>query len=463
MEALNVLIVEDNLGDFILIRENIEEEFVEATIHHVSSFAELVDFFKNPPTIDAILLDLSLPDGNGHELVSNTVKLVGNTPILVLTGYADKEFGIKTLSLGVSDFLLKDELNASQLIKSITYSIERRKIALKLRESVNRYNNVAKATSDAIWDYDFATQQTFIVGQGYKNLFGYNIVDGFTPRFFWESKLHPAEKEAIIKEFNEILSSPTNAQNSLEYRFQRSDGSYAHILDRFFIIYENGQITRIIGAMQDISKLKNEQQQLKLLSSVITNANDSVTITDADLQDNLGPKIVYVNKAFTQMSGYTSEEVIGLQPFFLQKIEGNEAAIEIINAAMQQGSSCETQIMNRKKNGESYGVAISISPVTDNNGTLTNFIAIEKDITERMKYIQAIELQNEKLREIAWTQSHIVRAPIARMMGLIDILQNHRTMEMSQEELLNYIANSANELDVILKDIVKKAEQVTTN
>ncbi len=462
IEKLNILVVEDNLGDYVLIKEYIEEEFIETTLYHIETFTDLVQFYKNGYSIDAILLDLSLPDASGEELVTKTVQLAGNTPVLVLTGYADKDFGIKTLSLGVSDFLLKDELSASQLIKSILYSIERRKIALKLRESVNRYNNVSKATSDAIWDYDFSIQQTFIVGQGYKKLFGYDIVDAYAPKEFWESKLHPAEKEEVAKQLATIIANPSNEQGSLEYRFQRADGSYAYVLDRFFVIHENGKPIRTIGAMQDISRLKNEQQQLKLLSSVITNANDSVIITDANIQHNDWPKIVYANNAFSKMSGYTLQEVIGKTPLFLQPNTQNTKAIEIIKYALKKGESCETQMINYKKNGDEYGVTISISPVTDNTGTLTNFIAIERDITERMKYIQAIEKQNEKLREIAWTQSHVVRAPIARMMGLIDILQNHQTKEMNQEELLDYIASSAKELDTILKEIVKKAEQVHT-
>jgi hypothetical protein len=86
---------------------------------------------------------------------------------------------------------------------------------------------------------------------------------------------------------------------------------------------------------------------------------------------------------------------------------------------------------------------------------------IATDISERTRYIHAINEQNEKLREIAWTQSHIVRAPLARMIGLINLLHNPSLPEdVSPDGILNFILASAHELDGIIKEIVRKTEQV---
>lgn len=84
----------------------------------------------------------------------------------------------------------------------------------------------------------------------------------------------------------------------------------------------------------------------------------------------------------------------------------------------------------------------------------------ESDVTERKKQIIAIQKQNEQLKEIAWTQSHIVRAPLARMMGIINLFDEGIIQDLEVEEFLNYIKQSGTELDEIIKDIVKKTERV---
>lgn len=82
------------------------------------------------------------------------------------------------------------------------------------------------------------------------------------------------------------------------------------------------------------------------------------------------------------------------------------------------------------------------------------------DITERKRHLEAIQKQNEKLRDIAWIQSHVVRAPLARIMGLVDILSFDSLSEEERQEMLQHIITSAQELDGVIKDIVGKAERI---
>ena len=84
---------------------------------------------------------------------------------------------------------------------------------------------------------------------------------------------------------------------------------------------------------------------------------------------------------------------------------------------------------------------------------VTHWVSIGHDVTERMKYVEAIELQNEKLQNIAWIQSHVVRAPLARLMGLVDLVKNYENSQSEKEMLLGHILTSANELDGIIRNI----------
>lgn len=87
-------------------------------------------------------------------------------------------------------------------------------------------------------------------------------------------------------------------------------------------------------------------------------------------------------------------------------------------------------------------------------------MVLATDITDRLNYIKAIENQNEKLKEIAWLQSHVVRAPVARLMSLVGLIKNYENTEEEQNELLDYILMSARELDDVIRSISNKTNKI---
>ena len=95
----------------------------------------------------------------------------------------------------------------------------------------------------------------------------------------------------------------------------------------------------------------------------------------------------------------------------------------------------------------------------DETGEPARMIGALQDITEKMNQIQAVEEQNKKLQEIAWIQSHMVRAPLARILGVTDLLCDNKEEELSSE-LLSHLKISAAELDYIIRDIVKKTDEI---
>lgn len=150
-QIYNILVVEDNIGDFVLIEDYIREKMKHPKILQAKSFAETTEILGQNSNLDVILLDLSLPDISGEELVKRIRNMVEHIPIIVLTGYAQKNFGVKTLSLGVSDYLLKDEFTATELYKSIVYSIERIRVSSKLVESEKKYRHIFHSSPLPMW------------------------------------------------------------------------------------------------------------------------------------------------------------------------------------------------------------------------------------------------------------------------------------------------------------------------
>ncbi|MGF1923723.1 MAG: response regulator, partial [Bacteroidia bacterium] len=146
----NLLVVEDNLGDFELIEDFIIEQLDFHKITNARSFKEAEELLSKKNDYTIVLLDLSLPDHSGEKLIYDVLALCKNIPVVVLTGYADFAFGVKSLGIGVADYLLKEDLNGMLLLKSIVYSTERKKISCELEESEKRIRNFANQLNNAL-------------------------------------------------------------------------------------------------------------------------------------------------------------------------------------------------------------------------------------------------------------------------------------------------------------------------
>jgi PAS domain S-box-containing protein len=129
-----------------------------------------------------------------------------------------------------------------------------------LKESVNRYNVVSKATSDAIWDWDMITGE-IIWNQGIKSIFGYPQAS-YTDEW-WQQRVHPEDLDRVLADFDSLTKNRRN-RLKIEYRFECADGSYRYVLDRAFITFNrSGTPVRGIGSMQDISEHKETLEILE--------------------------------------------------------------------------------------------------------------------------------------------------------------------------------------------------------
>ncbi|MDP1728394.1 MAG: PAS domain S-box protein, partial [Bacteroidota bacterium] len=186
-----------------------------------------------------------------------------------------------------------------------------------------RYNLVAKATNDSIWDMNIATGEVSRFGDGFNNLFGYSLANYDNDHFHFTNLVHPEDLSELKESMNSAFNNPNERYWEKEYRFQKADGQYAYVYDKGYIIRDkNGKAQRMLGSA--------------------------------------------------------------------------------------------------------------------------------RDITERVNHINAIKEQNKRLREIAWKQSHIVRAPLARMIGLANLLDYENQVDEETNQILKYILSSAHELDEVI-------------
>ncbi len=151
---------------------------------------------------------------------------------------------------------------------------------------------------------------------------------------------------------------------------------------------------------------------LRTLSRSVDRSTDAILITQAEPIDDPGPRIVYVNPAFEQMTGYRAEEVIGKTPRILQGPKTDRAAIQRVRNALQSWQPVREEMINYRKDGSEFSVELSIVPVADDTGWYTHWFAIQRDTTEQYRLRERLEESQTRLRtllealpQLVWTAS----------------------------------------------------------
>jgi PAS domain S-box-containing protein len=222
----------------------------------------------------------------------------------------------------------------------------------------------------------------------------------------------------------------------------------------------NGEIIGLVGIGREITEKKKEETRLKLLESVITNATDGVVITTLGDADSPGNKIIFVNEAYSKMTGYTLEEVIGKSPSILQGVDTDKNELARISECLKRFEPCKMEVINYKKNGDQFWSSIAFSPITDKTGNYTHWIAIKRDVTDRKKMEQNFIIAKEKAEaaskaksEFLANMSHEIRTPLNSVIGFSDLMMKTK-LDETQQQYNSAVFQSANALLDIINEIL---------
>jgi len=270
------------------------------------------------------------------------------------------------------------------------------------------YRFVTEVTNDCLWEWDLQSKELFWIDGGHKRAFGYQIENALIPQSFWESRLHPDDKVRILAGLNEIMNKGTICIWEDEYRFKKADGEYAYVHDRGHIIYDSDKVaSRMIGATQDITARRSAEMQLleseKKLSLIARQTLNAVIITDSE------QKITWVNSAFTHITEYQPEEVIGRKPgSFLQGKETDPSTVQYLREKIKAKEPFDCEIINYSKSGRKYWMHIQGQPLLDENGNIQRYFAMETDVTE--KILLERKLVQERLTRQIEISSAVLKA-----------------------------------------------------
>jgi len=351
--------------------------------------------------------------------------------------------------------LYKNDIKNSSVFKKLKKSND------EIKESNERYDIVAKATSDTIWDWKIE-EDRLLWNKGIEGVFGYKQDQVGKSSKWWFENIHPEDSIKMSIKLYSFIEQKTEKWQD-QYRFKCADGTYKYVLDRGFILKdEEGKVVRMIGAIQDITKQKEEEQRLKLLETVITQTKDSVIITQADINDGEIPKIIYVNPAFSVMSGYSSDEIIGKSPDLFMGQNSDRQEYEKLINAIKNKEECQVETISYTKNKEEYWVSFSMLPVNNSDGELSHWVSIQRDITDEKKQeiekeqlIRELTQNNKDLQQFSYITSHNLRAPLSNLTGLLSLIEDIPIDNQELRAVLDGFNKSTNLLNETINDLVK--------
>lgn len=281
---------------------------------------------------------------------------------------------------------------------------ERKQAQEALRASDAEYRTLAEAMPQIVW-ITRADGWVLYFNQRWMDYTGLTLQQSLGEG--WTEPFHPDDRQRSWDAWQHATK--TQGTYALECRLRRADGEYRWWLTRGVPQRDaRGKVLKWFGTCTDIHDMKMAQESLRLLGSAVEQANESVMITEAEL-DAPGPRIVFVNPAFTRMTGYTSEQVIGQTPRVLQGPGTDRAVLARLRHELERGEVFEGEAINYRQDGSAFALEWQIAPLRAASGKVTHYLAIQRDVTER-KRAEA---------ELAAAQGQLVAA--SRQAGMAEV------------------------------------------
>jgi PAS domain S-box-containing protein len=215
------------------------------------------------------------------------------------------------------------------------------------------------------------------------------------------------------------------------------------------IIYKDRKCFLVIA--DDISDLIRKEKEIERLSLVAKHTTNGIIITGKDRS------IEWVNDAFIEMTGYRFEDAVGRMPTeLLHGIETDKSVEAEMTKLIGEGKNFSGELLNYKKDGSTMWVQTTVSPV-EIDGKADKYVAIFIDITDRKKQEEMIRRQNNRLKDIAFASSHLIRAPLANILGLTELLDE--SDKAANKEIVAHLKSSAHKLDETIKEMVSQSTQ----
>jgi len=321
-----------------------------------------------------------------------------------------------------------------------------------------RYDRALEGSRDGLWDWDLVNDKVFF-SKNWKKMLGFEDDELPNELDEWTKRVHPDDIDEAIKDIKDNQNKKTTYYKNI-HRMKHKNGFFVWILDRGKTYYdEEGKAIRMVGFHSDITELKNLEIDLKNTKKellefkfIIESAPVSIVITDIE------GKMTYVNPYICQLSAYSKEELIGLNPKIFRGDFSKETELKIKNM-WDKITSKKTWggiFKNKTKNNKDFWVTITVLPIINSKGEIVNFLGIMREVTKEV-YLEK-ELKEKEQMMLAQSKN----AAMGEMISMIahQWRQPITTISMSANNIIADI--ELNEFDEnVIKEIAHNIGEQT--
>jgi PAS domain S-box-containing protein len=479
LSGKSILIVDDHIENLNLLSSVLKAHY---RIRVATNGRDAFGLALATPSPDLILLDIMMPDLDGYAVCAR-LKANPQTkeiPVIFMTARTQTEDEARGFAVGAIDYLTKPvhpqlllarvraQLGLSELLRKarqqcqatgeqvlqitrerdehlaysehLTREIFRREAAeAALRESQARFDRLTDRLKDQVIFFSHSLQGELLYCSAGVQLLGINLSPEQAIGQNWVSIVNwTPESLQRRNEYDRQLIAGEKQVIDFEISFRHSDGTLRYFMVHEYLIHDYARnIDLIEGILVDITAQKAQEAQLRTLVQAVEQAQASIVISDAE------GIVLYVNPYFSEITGYTKEEVIGNNPRVLKSGQHDATFYETMWKTLASGQSWRGEIVNRKKDGSLFWESAAISPIVDATGHIVNYVAVKEDIGDR-KNLERIKEDVEQIMR------HDLKSPLNAIIGMPQVLELDHNLTPIQREMIGLIRESGlNMLDMI--------------
>jgi PAS domain S-box-containing protein/diguanylate cyclase (GGDEF)-like protein len=379
-QPVRILLLEDSPLDAKVVMAEVERGTIPARVMHVTDRQGVLAAL-DAGGWDLMITDFSLADMTGMDLLAWVRERQLDIPVIVVSNSVGDELAVLTMHAGARDFITKGSL--ARLNPAIERELQEQETRRQrwlaeaaLAESEKNFRQLTEAIPEVFWLIDSERQQILYLSPAFETVWEQPPAPIMNQPLRLLETIHPEDYDRV---YLQVSSRGWQGLN-LEYRIVLPDGAVRWVNTRSFpILDENGRVVRIAGLTADISEGIRLRQERETMSHALAQTADPVMITDA------AGIIIYANPAFEALTGYGLAEVLGQTPAILKSGLQDPGFYQALWSNLANGIPYTDIFINRRKSGELYYEAKTITPIRDAEGVVSHYVATGKDITDRLK------------------------------------------------------------------------------
>ena len=309
-----------------------------------------------------------------------------------------------------------------------------------------QYRNIYEGNPNPIWFYRIKDFKFVSVNDAAISKYGYSRTEFLLMTIM---DIRPPEDLSEVALSSRCIM-PDQLHEAGIWKHLKKDGSSMFVnISSHKTSFLNEEVVMVMA--QDIDLLTRSNEELKRAGEILNKISNPVIISNAK------GRIIWVNPAFTAVTGYTEEEALGKSHVhMLYSSRTNDLVVRRLFETISHRAPYSVDLLNLDKFNREYWVSLNLSPIFDAQGKFECYISVHNDITERKEKEAIIGIQNEKLKVVSWLNSHQIRKPVASILALTQLMKMSET-EDEKTEILGMLHQCAVELDEIILEINAEA------